>query len=72
MDPKPLGCMPHPQNFKYEAVLRHGKPRHEPFDDFRRKHPSMPPEKRAKLFMPFDALRGFDLAIRKKQEIQDG
>ena len=31
------------------------------------KHPRMPVENRAKSFMPFDALRGFNLAILTKQ-----
>lgn len=32
-------------------------------DEFSRKHPKMPREARAKLFMPFDALSGFDEAM---------
>ena len=55
-----LGDMPMPKNFKYLNVYLQGKPQHEPFDSFRLKHPSMPLQKRAKIFAPFDALRGFD------------
>lgn len=62
-----LGYMPEPKNFKYKAVLEHGKPQHEPFDAFRLKHPNMPLQKRAKTFAPFDALRGFDFKIREAQ-----
>ena len=51
-----LGYMPEPKNFKYKAVLEHGRPQHEPFDAFRLKHPIMPLQKRAKIFAPFDAL----------------
>ena len=59
--------MPMPKNFKYLNVYLQGKPQHEPFDSFRLKHPSMPLQKRAKIFAPFDALRGFDFAIREEE-----
>ena len=62
-----LGYMPEPKYFKYKEVYEHGKPKHEPFDAFRMKHPSMPLQKRAKIFAPFDALRGFDFKIREAQ-----
>lgn len=62
-----LGDMPMPKNFKYLNVYLQGKPQHEPFDSFRLKHPSMPLQKRAKIFAPFDALRGFDFAIREEE-----
>ena len=52
-----------PKGFRYSEVLRRGKPVHEKFDSFSIKHPSMPLEKRAKIFSPFDALRGFNDAI---------
>lgn len=32
------------------------------------KHPKMPLENRAKIFAPFDALRGFNLAVMAKQK----
>ena len=63
-----LGDMPMPKNFKYLNVYLQGKPQHEPFDSFRLKHPSMPLQKRAKIFAPFDALRGFSDAIRETQQ----
>ncbi len=62
-----LGDMPMPKNFKYLNVYLQGKPQHEPFDSFRLKHPSMPLQKRAKIFAPFDALREFDFAIREEE-----
>lgn len=66
-----LGYMPEPKNFKYKAVFEHGKPQHEMFDAFRLKHPSMPLQKRAKIFAPFDALRGFDFKIREAQALAE-
>ena len=63
----PIGYTPKPVNFKYQHVLDHGQPKHEPFDAFRLKHPSMPLSQRAKIFAPFDALRGFDFKIMEAQ-----
>ena len=48
-----------PENFRYKEALLKGPPRHEPYDDFRIKHPPMPMSRRAKIFSPFAALRGF-------------
>ena len=48
-----------PENFRYKEALLKGPPQHEPYDDFRIKHPPMPLRKRAKIFSPFAALRGF-------------
>lgn len=64
-----IGVMPMPAGFKYRDVFLKGKPRHDRYDPFRIRHPEMPPGKRAKLFAPFDALRGFDFAILMKNEI---
>ena len=64
-----IGVMPMPAGFKYRDVFLKGKPRHDRYDSFRIKHPEMPTGKRAKLFAPFDALRGFDFAILMKNEI---
>ena len=64
-----LGYMPTPKDFKYADVLKHGKPVHEQCDIFAIKHPSMPPSKRAKIFSPFDALRGFSEAVEEKDEL---
>lgn len=62
-----IGVMPMPADFKYLEVLRKGKPRHDRFDDFSIRHPKMDCGKRAKLFAPFDALRGFNFAISRKE-----
>ena len=64
-----VGLMAMPVNFRYRDVFLKGKPRHDRYDSFRIRHPEMPPAKRAKLFAPFDALRGFDFAILMKNEI---
>ena len=56
-----------PENFRYKEALLKGPPQHEPYDDFRIKHPPMPLSKRAKIFSPFAALRGFDREIVAKQ-----
>ena len=61
-----LGYMPVPENFKYADVLRQGRPMHERRDIFAVKHPAMPLGKRAKIFSPFDALKGYDEAIAAK------
>ena len=64
-----IGVMPMPAGFKYREVFLKGKPRHDRYDSFRIRHPKMDPGKRAKLFAPFDALRGFDFAILMKNEV---
>ena len=56
-----------PEDFRYKEAFLMGPPHHEPFDDFRIKHPPMPLSKRAKIFSPFAALRGFDREIVAKQ-----
>ena len=64
-----IGVMPMPTGFRYRDVFLKGKPQHDRYDAFRIRHPEMPPGKRAKLFAPFDALRGFDFAILMKNEL---
>lgn len=54
---------PLPSNFKYTKVLEAGKPVHIKYDDFYLKHPPMDLGRRAKIFSPFDALKGFREAI---------
>ena len=54
-----IGFVPMPPDFRYAEAFRKGRPCHEAQDSFWRKHPSMDPGKRAKIFAPFDALRGF-------------
>ena len=67
-DPKNIKI---PKGFRYSEVLRRGKPVHEKFDSFSIRHPSMPLEKRAKIFSPFDALKGFSEAISAKDVIYE-
>ena len=45
---------------RYRKVYERGKPKHSPFDDFSIKHPAMDLSRRAKIFSPFDALKGFN------------
>ena len=54
---------------RYREVFLKGKQQHDRYDSFRIRHPQMDVGKRAKLFAPFDALRGFDFAILMKNEL---
>ncbi len=54
---------PMPENFKYKEVFEKGKPVHDADDPFYIRHPRMDLSRRAKLFAPFDALRGFSAAV---------
>lgn len=56
-----------PQDFKYIEVIKAGKPTHKKYDNFYLKHPPMKLSKRAKIFSPFDALKGFDEAVQSKE-----
>lgn len=56
-----------PASFKYQDVCRRGFPQHDARDWFLRRHPPMPVSRWAKIYAPFDALRGFDEAIRSKE-----
>lgn len=48
---------------RYRKVYERGKPTHEPYDEFSIKHPAMDLTRRAKIFSPFDALKGFNEEI---------
>jgi len=63
-----LGYMQMPAEFRYREVALKGKPSHETYDWFSLKHPKMDVEHRAKIFAPFDALRGFKDAIVLKEK----
>lgn len=52
-----------PKNFKYASVFLAGKPSHSKNDPFKIRHPSMDINRRAKIFAPFDALKGFSEAL---------
>ena len=60
-----------PDDFPYREAFTRGRPVHEKFDSFSIKHPAMPLEKRAKIFSPFDALKGFNDAISSRDVIYD-
>lgn len=62
-----IGYMPMPADFKYADLYRAGRPQHEKFDDFWCRHPPMDCGKRAKIFAPFNALRGFDREIENSK-----
>ena len=55
-----------PIGFKYTAAFLAGRPQHQRFDDFSRKHPKMDRGRRAKIFAPFDALDGYSESIDNK------
>ncbi len=64
-----LGYMPAPADFKYADVLASGRPVHRQRDVFAVKHSAMSLSKRAKIFSPFDALKGFTEAVEAKDEL---
>lgn len=64
-----IGMMAMPADFRYREVFLKGKPKHDRLDSFRIRHPQMDVGKRAKIFAPFDALRGFNFAIMCKNEL---
>ena len=61
-----IGKMTMPDGFRYKEVFMRGKPQHDCDDAFGRKHPRMNIGHRAKIFSPFDALKGFDDAIASR------
>ena len=62
-----LGDMAMPADFRYRAVFLRGKPQHEKTDAFSIRHPPMPAGHWAKIFSPFDALKGFQEALAAKE-----
>lgn len=62
-----LGYMAMPADFRYRAVMLRGKPQHERTDAFSIRHPPMPVGRWAKIFSPFDALKGFQEALAAKE-----
>jgi len=58
---------PVPSSFRYRNVLEKGKPVHDRNDLFFAKHPPMDLYRRAKIFSPFDALKGFSDELAKSQ-----
>lgn len=62
-----IGVMEMPQNFKYRDALLKGKPQHSRCDPFTIRHPRMDVGKRAKIFAPFAALKGFEDEVASKE-----
>ena len=58
-----IGRMDMPEDFRYKDVFLKGRPQHSRYDAFRLRHPCMDIGHRAKIFSPFDALKGFSDAI---------
>lgn len=67
-----IGAMTMPADFHYKKTFLIGRPRHDPLSRFRLKHPEMPCSRRAKIFAPFDALRGFNEAVASKEVLYTG
>lgn len=66
-----IGYMEMPANFKYKEVYLRGRPRHEKYDDFWRKHPPMSASRWSKIYNPFAALEGFDECINSKKVLYE-
>ena len=70
-NPGVVGYMPMPVSFHYRSLFQQGRPRHEKYDEFWRRHPPMDHVHRAKIFAPFDALSGFDECIDSKRVLYE-
>ncbi len=57
-----------PSSFRYRHVIEKGKPTHDKNDFFSIKHPPMDLLRRAKIFSPFDALKGFQDELSRAQD----
>ena len=66
-----IGVMAMPADFRYRDVFLKGKPRHDKYDPFRVRHPRMNRGHRAKIFAPFDALKGFNEAVAAKDVLYE-
>ena len=66
-----IGVMAMPTDFRYREVFLKGKPRHDKYDPFRVRHPRMNRGHRAKIFAPFDALKGFNEAVAAKDVLYE-
>ena len=65
-----LGQMSMPADFPYREVFLRGRPRHPDSDPFLLRHPVMPCLRRAKIFAPFEALRGFHDLLSAAERVQ--
>ena len=50
---------------RYADLLDRERPKHDG-DDFSRRHPPMPLEERAKIFLPFAALKGYEQTVEQR------
>ena len=66
-----IGVMAMPADFRYREVFLKGKPQHDRCDPFRIRHPRMNTGHRAKIFAPFDALKGFNEAVSAKEGLYE-
>ena len=66
-----IGVMQVPADFRYLDVFLKGKPQHDRDDPFRIRHPKMSCDKRAKIFSPFDALKGFSEALAAQEALKE-
>ncbi len=66
-----IGVMAMPADFRYREVFLRGKPQHDRYDSFRIRHPRMSTGHRAKIFSPFDALKGFSEAVSSKDVLYE-
>lgn len=60
-----------PPDFRYREVFLEGRPRHDRYDPFRIRHPNMDRGLRAKIFAPFDALKGFNESVAAKDVLYE-
>ena len=58
-------------NSRYLHAFEAGRPVHQEYDRFWLKHPFMDVSRRAKIFSPFDALKGFDEAVASKRVLYE-
>lgn len=71
--PNEIDTLPMPPGFRYAHVLQKRRPQYgipgekATYDTFFAKHPPMECSRRAKIFSPFDALRGFNEAVAAKR-----
>ena len=56
---------------RYMKAYISGRPLHEEYDSFWMKHPFMPSGRKAKIFAPFDALKGYDDCIASKEVLYE-
>ena len=59
-----------PASFKYKDILFLGRPIHDRHSAFYAQHPPMPASRWAKIYAPFDALRGFNECIAEQEIVR--